>query len=61
MGNERNVKYVCAEVCTEVGADEGYILKVVPAVKEVITLTSVGGRDEGRFLTETKRVPSYNS
>ena len=54
MGNERNVKYVC----TEVGADDGYILKVVPAGKEVITLTSVG---EGRFITETKSVPSYNS
>ena len=58
MGNERNVKYVCTEVCTEVGADDGYILKVIPAGKEVITLTSIG---EGRFLTETKRVPSYNS
>jgi len=56
MGNERNVKYVCTEVCA--GADDGYILKVVPAGKEVITLTSIG---EGRFLTETKRVPSYNS
>ena len=51
MGNEEsNETYVCN--------DCGYILKVVPAGKEVITLTSVG---EGRFLTETRSVPSYNS
>ena len=51
MGNEKsNETYVCN--------DCGDTLKVVPAGKEVITLTSIG---EGRFLTETKSVPSYNS
>ena len=61
MGNEKSRKKYLENNETYVCNDCGDILQVVPAGKEVITLTSVGGRDEGRFLTEIKRVPSYNS
>ena len=55
MGNEKsNETYVCN--------DCGDTLRIVPTEwikrKEVITLASIG---KGRFLTEIKRVPSYNS